>query len=110
MHGCPALSLKFIDTGFSSLSRQEKAGVAVNWCSAAGQLLRWFLIHLSRYQEWSMSRAQSRKIKNCRVELKWREPLDWWLICSPTNTSSFKKPIGSASEPNPFLYIYHHIV
>ena len=31
-----------------------------------------------------MSRAQSSKIKNCRVELKWKETLDWWLIGSPT--------------------------
>ena len=32
-------------------------------------------------------------------------PLDWWLIGS--KPTSFKKPTGSASEPNPFLYSVH---
>ena len=31
-----------------------------------------------------MSRAQSKKIKNCSVKLQWRGPLDSWLIGSST--------------------------
>ena len=57
-------------------------------------------------KEFCMSRASHSKIMICSVELQWKGLLDWWLIGSQTYTS-FKKPIESASEPIPFLYIYH---
>ena len=82
------------------------AGVAINWCSATRQLLRWSFkqppIPLSGvlYEQGPFS-----KIKNCSVELLWKGTLDWWLIGSQTYKHQETNWLRKSAQP--LLYIYH---